>query len=240
MKKPELCIQTFVVTNFQQNCRVIFEKDSQLACVLDPGGEVDRIIDFVLRESLSVESVFLTHAHLDHGGGVRALLTRLEQEVGVKPTFYACGDQEKFMRSTLDQQGALFGVSPREFSSVPEPDVVLEDGDNFQIGSSTAKVLFTPGHSPGHLSLFFDVERFQIKEPMSGLSGEIETPFVIAGDTLFAGSIGRTDLPGGEHRTLIESIQTKILSLPDNTMVLPGHGPATSVLFEKNNNPFLQ
>jgi glyoxylase-like metal-dependent hydrolase (beta-lactamase superfamily II) len=240
MKNPEICIQTFVVTNFQQNCRVLYDPASKLAAVVDPGGGIERIISWLSTEELQLESVFLTHAHLDHGGGVRAMLDSIEQSTGKRPTFYACGEQEQFMRSTLDQQGALFGVPSREFGSVPEPDIILGDGDIFKVGSVESRVLFTPGHSPGHLALFFDVQSFAIKEPMSALNGVCESPFVLAGDTLFAGSIGRTDLPGGDHQTLIRSIQTKIISLPGNTMVLPGHGPATSVSLEKENNPFLR
>lgn len=127
------------------------------------------------------------------------------------------------MRSSISGQAMMFGLSAKDYQDCPEPDQYLQDGDELLVGNFKIKALFTPGHSPGHLSFFIAGER----------------PTVISGDSLFKGSIGRTDLPGGNHRLLIKSIENKLLTLPENTIVLPGHGPDTTIFNEKNRNPFL-
>jgi len=239
MGNKELLIQTHVVTGFQQNCRLLIETNSKTAMLVDPGGDLDKIFSAIESQELNVESVFLTHAHLDHGGGVAAALDHLEKIQGKRPVFYSCGEEESFMRNSLEKQGVVFGVGGVEFKNAPEPDVVLKDGDILDFAGFSAKTLFTPGHSPGHLALFFDTMKFKLDEKIIGLEGEYELPVLIAGDTLFAGSVGRTDLPGGDYETLIDSIENKIMTLPDNTLVLSGHGPSTSVGHERKNNPFL-
>lgn len=239
MINKELLIQTIVVTGFRQNCRLFIEKNSRKAMLVDPGGDLDRVFEAISTQELEVESLFLTHAHLDHGGGVASSLDHLEKTQGKRPTFYTCGEEESFMRGSLEKQGVVFGVGGLEFKNAPEPDVILKDGDILEFAGFSGKVLFTPGHSPGHLSLFFDSLKFRLEESAIGLEGEYELPFLIAGDTLFAGSIGRTDLPGGDYNILIDSIEKKILTLPENTLVLSGHGPSTTISHEKSNNPFL-
>jgi glyoxylase-like metal-dependent hydrolase (beta-lactamase superfamily II) len=240
MHNSGIYVETFVVTDFQQNCRVLADLASGCAVVIDPGGEVDFVFEKIKAKDFKVESVFLTHAHIDHGGGVNRMLGICEQEYGTRPKLLSCGEEEKILRQSLSKQGIMFGVSGALFEDVPEPDIVLLDNDEVRIGEFKGRVLFTPGHSPGHLALYFDVSSFYIKEPGLPQAEEIKSTFLIAGDTLFAGSVGRTDLPGGDHRTLLNSIESKILVLPDDTVVLSGHGPATTVGNEKIHNPFLR
>ena len=159
---------------------------------------------------LSVRSIVNTHGHCDHCGGNGVL----KEMTGAELTCH--GDDLPLLRS-ITRQGAMFGVP---FPPSPEPDRLLEDGDVLEVGGSRLEVRLTPGHSPGHVVLVGD-------------------GFVLAGDTLFAGSIGRTDLPGGNHAQLIESIQTRLLSLPDATRVYAGHGPVTTIGEERAANPYL-
>lgn len=191
--------------------------------VVDPGGGIDEILAAVGGADAEVEAVLLTHAHIDHAGGVAELLERFER-AGKRPPLMAHA-AEREMRATISRQAAFFGLSPDEYRDCPEPDRYLEDGDTIAFGDLTLEVLFTPGHSPGHVALHYTEESQSV---------------VLAGDTLFNGSIGRTDLPGGDHETLIQSIESKLLVLPEDTLVLPGHGPDTTIGAEKRNNPFLR
>ncbi len=223
-------IHTIPVTVFQQNARIVVDSESLKAIVVDPGGGAEDILDKI--SSLDVEAIFLTHAHLDHGGGVAALMRAYKKKFSKDLKLYSCGAEEELMRQKLSLQASIYGLPVKEYENVPEPDLILKDGDKIQLAN--AEVLFTPGHAPGHLSLFFKKQDIVI----DGQS--FTAPFLIAGDTLFQGSIGRTDLPGGDHGTLISSIKNKILTLPDDTIVLPGHGESTTVGAEKKSNPFLK
>ena len=215
-------IYTIPVTPFGQNARVIVDESTQIAAIVDPGGDVNQILDAVQKLSVTVEKVILTHAHLDHAGGVRLLLSNLAQiQPGV--TKLLGHRAEATMRAHLVQQAMMFGLSPNEYENCPEPDCYIDEGDTVSVGRWESEVRFTPGHSPGHVVLYFKADSV-----------------LIAGDTLFQGSIGRTDLPGGSHSQLIESIRTRIYSLPDETAVLCGHGPDTSVGLEKRTNPFVR
>ena len=213
-----LQIKTLVVSPFEQNCRLIFDPATCKVCIIDPGDDCDRILSEIDLSIYSIESIFLTHSHIDHAGGVETLIKLLSEKKVPKPKLYA-HEAEKSMRQNLARQAAMFGLGP-QFQSVREPDHYLNHNDKFKIGNSEFTVLFTPGHSPGHLALYSD-------------------KILIAGDALFKGSIGRTDLPGGNHAQLINSIKTHFFSLPDDTVVLSGHGLETSIGTEKNSKPFL-
>ena len=222
-------ITTLVVTPFQQNCRLLIDPESKKLTVVDPGGEVDQIIAEIQASGAEVEQIFTTHAHIDHIGGVSTLEEELEKLGKPKPKLIGHRIEEQ-MRKSIERQAEMFGVAPGYFRNMREPDVYLEHGESLLVGKFEAKALFTPGHSPGHLSLYFENV---ISEATGG-------PTLIAGDALFNGSIGRTDLPGGDHQTLIESIKRELLVLPEDTEVLCGHGPNTTIGKEKTSNPFLQ
>lgn len=194
--------------------------------MVDPGGEVEQIVDKIDFDNTEVTSVLLTHAHIDHAGGVMDMLAELEKKTGkLVPLFAHKAEAE--MRKSIAMQAQMFGVPPGVYKDVREPDVYIDEGDEFSVGEHKGLVLFTPGHAPGHVSVYFE-------------QGSESAPVLIAGDTLFQGSIGRTDLPGGDHQTLINSIKGKILTLPENTVVMSGHGPDTTVGAEARSNPFLK
>ena len=225
-----ITVKTILVTPFGQNCRVVSDSVNNTCFVVDPGGDVDLILTYLNDNSLQVESVFMTHAHIDHIGGVKALLSSLPNT----PRLFG-SDIEKDMRSSIEAQASMFGVSG--FNNAPEPTDYLADGDSFEFSDISGEILFTPGHSPGHLSLYFSEDNFS-DYPWKEDS-ETTAPLLIAGDALFQGSIGRTDLPGGDYNTLINSIKNKLLVLPENTVVLSGHGENTTIGVEKASNPFL-
>lgn len=219
---------TIPVTLFSQNARLLIDQASSKAAVVDPGGDVDLIMQAVRAHTVEVESILLTHAHLDHAGGVQPLLDRFP--VQARPRFFAHRREANFRRS-ITAQASFFGLVPQEFSNCPEPDEYLEDGSKFQVGSSEGTVLFTPGHSPGHISVWFEqVTTSRQQAPAEG---------VLVGDVLFAGSIGRTDLMESNHQDLMRSINEKLLVLADSTIVMPGHGPDTTIGVERRSNPFL-
>lgn len=223
-----LSFEKIVVTPFEQNARVLYDSDTGSGVIVDPGGEKDRIISVLTRLSIKDCSIFLTHSHIDHVGAVQSLLSW-------KPMKLYAHRNEDQLRRSVEDQALYFGLSPKEYQNVPAPDILLEDGDSFKFGGIQGTVLFTPGHSPGHIALFFDTLSQCV---IDGVEQE-GRPVLISGDVLFAGSVGRTDLPGGNFQTLIKSIHSKIFPLPDNTLILPGHGPDTELKKEKLTNPFL-
>jgi glyoxylase-like metal-dependent hydrolase (beta-lactamase superfamily II) len=220
------------------------DTDTGDCVVVDPGGEVERIGRYLEERSLRVKAIFLTHAHIDHAGGIVALMEYLEKSNSVKPPLYSENEFEIEMRGSISRQAAMFGLPEGEYQNAPEPDVVVKDGDLLDVGSFRGRVIHTPGHSPGHLALYFDSLTFvRSVSPIEGqISSDVtETGSVLlAGDTLFAGSIGRCDLPGGDEATLLSSIREKLFILPDETRVMPGHGPDTSIAIEKRENPYLR
>lgn len=236
-------IKTIVVTPFQQNCRLLIDKANKRGVVIDPGGDVPDIVRFIKSDGVHISKVLLTHAHIDHAGGVMALLAELKQLQGEEPELLG-HEIEQDMRAQLSVQAMMFGLPVEEYKSVREPDIYVQDGDKLELAGMEGKALFTPGHSPGHICIYFESGAFQAEYYRAGSADvidqrEINSPVLIAGDALFAGSIGRTDLPGGDHQTLINSINSKIMRLPDDTVVMPGHGPDTSVGRERASNPFL-
>jgi glyoxylase-like metal-dependent hydrolase (beta-lactamase superfamily II) len=203
-------IETIVVSPFATNCYVFSCTETREAAVIDPGDSGEAIARTVQDAGLSVRHILLTHGHTDHVAGV----PELQKATGARIYLHAA---DLPLLREAPRMGLVFGWSVGE---VPEPDVTLEEGDEVTVGKATLRVLHTPGHSPGGVCFAGD-------------------GFVFAGDTLFAGSIGRTDLPGGSGKLLLEMIREKILTLPEETQVLTGHGPATTVAEERRSNPFL-
>jgi glyoxylase-like metal-dependent hydrolase (beta-lactamase superfamily II) len=197
----------------QCNCSILGDPETREALVLDPGDEVERVLAVLKRHALHVKAIVSTHAHIDHVGG----LQKLQQATGA-PVLMHGDDLELYQH--LDEQAAWLGVPPPPSARI---DQLLRDGDTVRWGNYAAGVLHTPGHTPGSVSLY--------------LPGQVT---LLAGDTLFAGSIGRTDLWGGSMPDILRSIHSKLLVLPDHTLVCPGHGPATTIGEERANNPFLQ
>ena len=207
-----MILETFAVGPLQCNCTLLGDEDAAEAIVVDPGDEVSRIYRRISDLGLKVKQILVTHAHIDHVGGA----LKLKQLTGAP---ILLNENDLPLLKMMEAQAAWVGVPTPE---VAAPDASLEDGMEVGLDRFPAWVLHTPGHTQGSVCLHF--------EPLK---------MVIAGDTLFAGSIGRTDLPGGNPRQIIESIASRLLALPDDTRVLPGHGPATTIGAERNSNPFL-
>ncbi len=208
---PGLLVDSLEVGAFAENCYVLACAATRKGVLVDPGDEAARIAGKVGELGLDIERVLLTHGHLDHVMGVATL----QAEWGI-PVLMNPGDA--FLLENLPAQAAAFGLP---LSGIPRVDTDIKEGDKVEFGEVTLDVLLTPGHSPGSVTF-------------AGAGA------VFSGDVLFAGSIGRTDLPGGDFDTLIQSIREKLLSLDDSVIVYPGHGPATTVGHERLHNPFLQ
>lgn len=191
------------------NAYVVEDPATRKAVVVDPGGDGEALLAEIGGLGLTVEKILLTHGHFDHVGGVRILRERTGAPV------YAHAEEVDRMR-TAGRQGGMFGLTVR---NAPAPDVLVREGDVVALGDQRFTVLHTPGHTPGHVTF---------------LTGEM----AFVGDLIFAGSIGRTDLPGGSYDDLIRAVREKIFTLPDRTVLFPGHGPATTVGEEKRSNPF--
>jgi len=231
------------VTAFEQNCRLLIDTDSRTCIIVDPGGEVDRILSIVNSEHLSILGIFITHSHLDHAGGVSRLLESLSKgSQANNPVTVFAHPLEKSFRANIREQSLMFGLSDEGFENCPEPQVLLKEGTEIRLGALSGQVLESPGHSPGHVVLSFPASDEPLTLEYKGkimVSYDRSPPVLIAGDVLFRGSIGRTDLPGGNMQTLLASIKNKILTLPGETLVLSGHGPDTTIAEEARSNPFL-
>jgi hydroxyacylglutathione hydrolase len=204
----------------QCNCSIIGDPVSREALVVDPGDEIGRILELLGRHKLTVKAIVSTHAHIDHVGG----LSKLHQYTGA-PVMMHRDDVPLYQG--MDVQAAFLGVPTPE---IGELDQLLSEGDALQWGSLIAHVMHTPGHTPGSISLYLPPDAGKIA---------VVAPQLFAGDTLFAGSIGRTDLWGGSMDQIMESLRGKLLQLPDDTIVHPGHGPRTTIGEERQSNPFL-
>lgn len=208
-------IVTVPVTVFAQNARIVFDSATLEAVIVDPGGDADALIGELARRNLTLKAIWLTHSHLDHCAGVAPVLR-------ARPVPLLGHQDEALMRAQTQRIAAMYGLPADEWPNCPEPSMFLRGGETVAIGGHAAEVLFVPGHSPGHIAFYFETEGI-----------------LLSGDCLFQGSIGRTDLPGGNHKQLLASIRDSILVLPDETRVLSGHGPDTTVGFERESNPFL-
>ncbi|HUJ81370.1 MAG TPA: MBL fold metallo-hydrolase [Candidatus Acidoferrales bacterium] len=208
----------------QCNCSILGDPESGDAIVVDPGDEVDRILKIIHRHKLKVRAIVSTHTHIDHVGG----LAGLHRATGAPVLIH---DADLGLYRTLDLQAQWLGVPTPE--TVQIRDFVTE-GDTLRWGGFAARVLHTPGHTPGSISLVVE----EVSAP--GHKRQSHAPLLLAGDTLFQGSIGRTDLPGGSYPQIIRSIHEKLLVLPDDIVVFPGHGDATTIGSEREHNPFLR
>ena len=206
---PPLRVFVMEVGPLAENTYIVEHVASRQAAVVDPGDEGEEILDRLAERGITLEKILLTHGHFDHVGAVRTL----KERTGAKIHIHA--DDADRMR-TAGRQGGMFGLHVED---PPAPDVLLREGDRVTLGDQRFQVLHTPGHTPGHVTF---------------LSGEM----AFVGDLIFAGSIGRTDLPGGSFEDLIRAVREKIFVLPDRTVLFPGHGPATTVGEEKRSNPF--
>jgi len=201
------------VTAFQQNATLLWCDKTQQGALVDPGGEVERLIEAAESRSIEITSILLTHGHIDHVGGTAALAARTGAPI------LGPHEEDRFLIEALDKQGRDFRFP---HTGLFEPSRWLMQGDRLTVGNSTLEVLHCPGHTPGHV-VFFDRE------------GEL----ALVGDVLFKGSIGRTDFPRGDYDTLIDVIRTRLWPLGDEVTFIPGHGPTSTFGRERRENPFV-
>jgi len=208
-----MILETIVVGALAVNCYIVGCKGTHEAAVIDPGDDAPRIMAALKEHHLKLRYIILTHAHFDHAGAAK----ELQKATGARVLVH---EKDAPLLKNTEVQAALFGMkSP----APPKPDGYLREGEVIKVGTIEMKVIETHGHTPGGVSLYIKKEHV-----------------VFTGDTLFWGSIGRTDLPGGSYDTIIHSIKAKLGALPDDTKVYSGHGDATSIGFEKKQNPFFE
>lgn len=201
------------VTPFEQNCSLVWCEETKEGALVDPGGDVQRLLDAVASQGVQLKKLLLTHGHLDHAGAAGALAKQLSIPV-IGPH-----QADQYWLDGMPQQSKMFGFPPVEPFL---PDQWLQEGDEVEIGSQRLSVLHTPGHTPGHV-VFFDEKGKRLW----------------VGDVLFAGSVGRTDFPGGSQEQLFASIRDKLWSLGDEVEFVPGHGPNSTLGEERRYNPFV-
>jgi hydroxyacylglutathione hydrolase len=196
----------------QCNCSIIGDETTHEGMVIDPGDDIEDVLDLIEKHTLKIKQIVITHAHIDHVGGAMKLRAATGAPILLNQNDYA-------LLKMLDVQAAWIGMKDPGKVAI---DHSLGQSDKVQAGSLTADVIHTPGHTEGSICLYFPLESK-----------------LVAGDTLFAGSIGRTDLPGGSMEKIIRSLREKVMALPDDTLVVPGHGPLTTIGEERESNPFL-
>ncbi len=207
-------VHVIPVTPFQQNCSIIHCEETGKGAIVDPGGDLELVLAEVKKEGIEIEQILLTHAHIDHAGATSDLAKQLGVPV-IGPE-----REDEFLIQSLAMQGRMFGIA---HAAPFTPDRWLSQDDTVRVGNESFEVRHCPGHTPGHV-IFYNAAR----------------KFALVGDVLFDGSIGRTDLPRGDHATLLRSIQTQLLTLPDDTTFLPGHGPTSTIGAQRRRNPYLQ
>jgi glyoxylase-like metal-dependent hydrolase (beta-lactamase superfamily II) len=200
------------VTPFEQNASIIFCKETNKCAFVDPGGDIDILLAKAKDNNLIPEKILLTHGHIDHAGGASELSEILNIKIE-GPSI-----EDKFLLDSLKEQGQMFGMDSRNCI----PDLWLKDGDIVRVGSIVLEVYFCPGHTPGHVIFY-----------------EKDTKIALVGDVLFQGSIGRTDLPGGNHQDLLDSIKNKLWPLGNDVMFIPGHGGNSNFGMERQTNAFV-
>jgi hydroxyacylglutathione hydrolase len=202
------------VTPFAQNCSIVACTATDLAAIVDPGGDLPRIMEAIAQLGVTPEKILLTHGHIDHAGAAADLADALSVPIE------GPHEADAFLLAGLAEQGKRFGITDARNVT---PTRWFTEGDSVTVGKLTFDVLHVPGHTPGHLVFVAEPERF-----------------ALVGDTLFAGSVGRTDFPYGSHDQLITGIKTKLLPLGDDVTILPGHGAASTIGAERSGNGFLQ
>lgn len=208
-----MILETFPVGPLACNCTLLGDKPGGEAMVVDPGDNIPQILSRLAAHRLTLKQIVVTHGHIDHVGGA----LRLKRATGA-PILLNHNDLP--LLEMMDVQASWLGMAPPE---VAAPDASADEGLTVGLEAHPAQVLHTPGHTQGSICLYFQADRL-----------------LLAGDTLFAGSIGRTDLPGGDSRQIVKSLRDRLLTLPDETLVIPGHGPQTTIGEERETNPFLQ
>ncbi|MFO1518841.1 MAG: MBL fold metallo-hydrolase [bacterium] len=211
-------IEVLPVGAFQCNCVILGDPQTKAAIVIDPGDQVEEILERVRHHGFQVKLILHTHTHIDHIGGT----TELQKQTNGRVLLH---QEDLFLYENMPMQGAYLGLPPTKVMTPVPPDEFLKDGQAIVAGPLEGEVLHTPGHTPGSCGFYFPKLH--------------EAGILIPGDTLFAGSIGRTDLWKGDYAQEIASIKKKYLTLPDEVVVIPGHGPETSIGIERHHNPFL-
>lgn len=200
------------VTPFQQNAIILYCDETKKSVIIDPGGDIEKLLDISKKNKLIPEKILLTHGHIDHAGGA----TELSEILNIK--IYGPHKADKFLLNELQKQGEMFGLPSKNCN----PDKWLDEGDIIEIGNEILEIYFCPGHTPGHI-IFFNKKN----------------NLALVGDVLFNGSIGRTDLPGGNFDELISSVKNKLWVLGKDIDFIPGHGPVSTFRAERLSNPFV-
>ena len=214
-----LVIKTIPVTMYEQNARILIDNTRKEAVIVDPGGDIAKILD-ELPSDVILKQIWITHSHIDHVSGVCEVLKSFDTD----SIDVIAHPEDDFNREILAIQAQMMQFPYSGGFSITQS---CNDGDVLVVGNYNFKVFYTPGHAVGHVSFYCENNQ-----------NNYNTSVLIAGDALFKGSIGRTDLPGGNHQQLLNSIQEKLFVLPGNTAVCPGHGPNTTIEFEIKTNPF--
>ena len=200
------------VTLFQQNASIIYCSNTNKCAIVDPGGDIEILLEIAKNNNLIPEKILLTHGHIDHAGGATELSEILKVEI------HGPHIEDKFLLDELQKQGEMFGLPSKDC----KPDVWLDEGDIVELGDEKLDVYFCPGHTPGHIIFYNEANKL-----------------ALVGDVLFNGSIGRTDLPGGNHDQLINSVKDKLWPLGKEIEFIPGHGPMSTFEAERFSNPFV-